>query len=312
MIAGAEAPHPVVVELFTSEGCSSCPPGEQALSQLEKDAALGDSSLIVLEWHVDYWDYLGWKDRFGSSEATQRQYRYAKSLPSDVYTPQAVINGTTVPDYAGDVAELRKLIAAALRQPASVSVEAAVKPSDAGSVELSVRSQGVPAHARIQALLVEAGLSSHPTAGENVGRVLIHTRVVRRTQLLDGTQGTFSFAVPSEVDRSRASLVLLVQDPKTMAVLASFQTPLGAGLTQRSQWTGRVVDRSGAGLSRVALQACSDRVCVAGVTDENGNFRFPSLPPGRYSLTVGTKAHVVEVSLDAGQAFAPRDAVVVP
>jgi hypothetical protein len=309
--AGADTPNPVVVELFTSEGCSSCPPGEQALSALEKNAPAGSGSLIVLEWHVDYWDYLGWKDRFGSAEATQRQYRYAGSLPSQVYTPQAVVNGTQVPSYAGDANELAALARRASGQTSAAHVEMTVTPQS-GAVTLNVTSRGVPSTAKIQAVLVETGLSSHPTAGENAGQRLVHTRVVRRTQILDGTQGTFSFAVPADVDSSRASLVLLVQDQRSMAVLAACESPLAGSLSLRSEWKGRVVNRSGAGVSHLVLQACSDKVCVWGATDADGNFRFESLPPGNYSLTVGTTPHVTQVSLEAGRTFEQTKAVVAP
>ncbi len=307
--AGAEPPNPVVVELFTSEGCSSCPPGEQTLSALLKQTGGGPGSLIVLEWHVDYWDYLGWKDRFGSAEATERQYQYARSLPSEVYTPQAVVNGTTVPSYAGDLKEMTDLIGGARQRSSSTRISLAVRPSRPDTLELEVESAGVPATAKVQAVLVEAGLSSRPTAGENAGRNLNHTQVVRRTQTL-GTEGAFSFAVPSDVERSRAAIVLLVQDQRSRAILASCETALGSAVSMTSPWTGRVVDRSGTGLSRVALQACSDKVCVWGTTDEHGNFRFESLPAGRYSLTVGTKTHVTEVSLE-GKAFETPRAIVV-
>lgn len=80
-----------VVELFTSQGCSSCPPADEALGQL-----IEEGDVVALAYHVDYWDYLGWKDTLGSPQNTMRQKEYGKSLKSrGVYTPQAVINGRT-------------------------------------------------------------------------------------------------------------------------------------------------------------------------------------------------------------------------
>ena len=100
--AGAQASAGfAVLELFTSEGCSSCPPADEALSDISQRAQKEGLPVYALEWHVDYWDSLGWKDPFDSHEATERQYAYARALPSDVYTPQLVVNGTLVPSYAG-------------------------------------------------------------------------------------------------------------------------------------------------------------------------------------------------------------------
>ena len=93
----AERAVPVVIELFTSQGCNSCPPADAYLGELAKRPGV-----LALSLHVDYWDYLGWKDPFDSRYATNRQYAYSRALPSSVYTPQTVINGAIVPGYAGD------------------------------------------------------------------------------------------------------------------------------------------------------------------------------------------------------------------
>src|SRR5215472_15938734 len=88
-------PRPAVVELFTSEGCSSCPPADAYLGELA-----GRPDVLALAFHVDYWDDLGWRDRFGLSQAVERQRNYARSLRlGSVYTPQVVVDGST--DYVG-------------------------------------------------------------------------------------------------------------------------------------------------------------------------------------------------------------------
>src|SRR5207248_5820494 len=87
-------PAPVVVELFTSQGCSSCPPADALIHDIANDPAM-HGRVIPLAFHVDYWDSLGWRDPFSSAEWTQRQARYASTMHlSSAYTPQAVVNGT--------------------------------------------------------------------------------------------------------------------------------------------------------------------------------------------------------------------------
>jgi hypothetical protein len=87
--AQADGPARGVVELFTSQGCSSCPPADAALARI-----LGDGRVVALAWHVDYWDYLGWKDTFSSSSATSRQAAYAQNIGGGSYTPEFVVNGS--------------------------------------------------------------------------------------------------------------------------------------------------------------------------------------------------------------------------
>ena len=89
--AARAAPKSVVLELFTSQGCSSCPPADALLGQLARR-----SDVIALAWHVDYWDHLGWRDRFASPTATDRQRTYARQLGSDVFTPALVVDGQTI------------------------------------------------------------------------------------------------------------------------------------------------------------------------------------------------------------------------
>src|ERR1700757_5139900 len=94
--AGAQssAPHPVVLELFTSEGCSSCPPADALLKRLDEAGRFGDTDIIGIEEHVDYWDHQGWRDPFSSHDWTDRQEQYSHALHHDgIYTPELVING---------------------------------------------------------------------------------------------------------------------------------------------------------------------------------------------------------------------------
>src|SRR5271170_2274982 len=117
-VHAADTGHPVVLELFTSQSCSSCPPADALLKQL----SASDPDLLPLSFHVDYWDYLSWKDTYSSPAYTNRQKTYAQALGQNgVFTPQLIVNGTTsvVGSNENDVDQA---IAAARRTPPAVSV----------------------------------------------------------------------------------------------------------------------------------------------------------------------------------------------
>ena len=133
----AGAAVPVLVELFTSEGCSSCPPADTLLTRLAAEKTIGGAGIVALAYHVDYWDRLGWKDRFSSAAFTERQNRYADAWKTDrVYTPQAVVDGRV--EFVGtDVNQaLEALTASAARPHARVAVALA-----AGDEPASKRSR---------------------------------------------------------------------------------------------------------------------------------------------------------------------------
>src|ERR1700722_15917660 len=111
-----KSPAPVLVELFTSEGCSSCPPADALLAQLNARQPVGGAQAIILEEHVDYWNDLGWRDPFASSAATQRQHDYAKVLSAEVYTPQMIVDGHTE-ILGSDERAAQRAIAKALATP---------------------------------------------------------------------------------------------------------------------------------------------------------------------------------------------------
>ena len=104
-----------VVELFTSQGCSSCPPADRAFSGISKRGGI-----IALAWHVDYWDYLGWKDTFSSSQATARQQKYAAAVGSSSYTPQIIVNGKRVVEQASSTAAIASAMQGSL--PVKLSI----------------------------------------------------------------------------------------------------------------------------------------------------------------------------------------------
>ncbi|MGO9310568.1 MAG: DUF1223 domain-containing protein [Spirochaetia bacterium] len=300
-----------VVELFTSEGCSSCPPADEALTQISAAMAKEKLPVYALEWHVDYWDYLGWKDPYDSHTATDRQYAYSRSLPSSVYTPQMVINGTIVPDYAGNAGEIDRTVRGLLKSSASGSLRLHVSPSESSSaVMVHAEAGGAPAGTKLLLLLVEDGLGAQPNAGENAGRRLSHSNVVRSVTMLPAATGDSRIQIPSGVQPAQARLIGLLQDERTMRIIAADQAPLPAGAAGKV--SGRVIGSNGRAIAGAMIQACSGTLCVPALTDDSGTFVFSGLAPGRYSIAVDPGVKPLQVTLTTGQPFTLSVPIVVP
>jgi len=174
-IVGAQPRTPVVVELFTSEGCSSCPPADNLLARLPR--AFPDLDIIPLSEHVDYWNDLGWKDRFSSDLFSARQQDYGRLFRLEsVYTPQMVVNGQAQ-FSGGDEARARQEI---LRAASPPKANAALSMLSPGVMHVTVDHipDGVR-NADVFLAVTESGLESSPTKGENNGARLRHTGVVR-------------------------------------------------------------------------------------------------------------------------------------
>ncbi|WP_374348984.1 DUF1223 domain-containing protein [Chitinimonas sp.] len=165
-----------LLELYTSEGCSSCPPLDRWLSALP-GRGLATQRLVPLAFHVDYWDYIGWRDRFASPRWTQRQYeRVRQSGLRSAFTPQVVLNGRDVsanPDLG-----LRRALARTEVAPVSIALQLRALGSDL-DVALQVQAVGTPQSGKVYLALYENGLGSQVQAGENQGVLLRHDAVVR-------------------------------------------------------------------------------------------------------------------------------------
>jgi hypothetical protein len=220
-----------LVELFTSEGCDSCPPADRWLTSQFPVAATG-GAVSVLAFHVDYWDRLGWKDRFATAEHTQRQYDAMRANGATfVYTPQVLVQGHDVPSWRGG--KVRDVLAAARKRPARANVTLAADAASGGAV--TVRAQATVAdHAlRKNAVLwiayADSGLVSDVKAGENRGVQLHHDHVVRSLHgpyAIDagGTTATISLAPPREPGQA-PTLVAFVQDRRNGEVLQTLALP---------------------------------------------------------------------------------------
>jgi hypothetical protein len=177
-------PVPVIVELFTSEGCSSCPPADALLMQLEAEQPFAGSQVLALEEHVDYWNDLGWVDPFSSAELTERQRGYAEALShGSAYTPQMVVNGQW--EFVGSRSnQASQTIIAAAKEPRSeVAIASALPNADAGG-EWTIRVNRLMANsgdaAEVWMAVTETHLRSSVARGENSGRDLSHAAVVRQ------------------------------------------------------------------------------------------------------------------------------------
>jgi hypothetical protein len=175
----------VLVELFTSEGCSSCPPADALLTKLLREQSIADIEIIPLSLHVDYWDHQGWRDPFASKIFTSRQEAYSKIFGADrLYTPQMVIDGRDELN-GSDEAGIRRLVQAAAARPhLPLRIDARARGS---SVRLSLDLPAAPADAEpidVLVALTEDDLSSVVRRGENGGRTLSHVAVVRKLEAL--------------------------------------------------------------------------------------------------------------------------------
>jgi hypothetical protein len=192
--------RPAVVELFTSEGCSSCPPAEAYVGELSSRR-----DVLALTFHVDYWDDLGWRDRFGLPDAVQRQRGYAKTLRlSSVYTPQVVIDGQA--DYVGsDRAAIGRALAAQ-RKGAAVSL--AIRDGEV-IVDLGTLEKAAPCDVVLVSYLRTA--SSPIGRGENAGRTITEFNIVRSFRSLGRWDG--------QTRQYRSRLDSLPPDATDVAVL---------------------------------------------------------------------------------------------
>ncbi|MEZ4469959.1 MAG: GNAT family N-acetyltransferase [bacterium] len=214
------SPGFAVLELFTSEGCSSCPAADATLDALGRAARADGQRIFTLAFHVDYWDQLGWPDPFAHPEATERQRKYAATLGGGrIYTPQLVVNGRS--ELVGsDASRARMAVASALATPGTVHL---TLDGDPRTGVARWRVEGAPAGAVLQLALVEGGLAVDVKRGENAGEKLSHDNVVRvfRSLALTEPRGEATLLVPAAARPGHLRLIGYVQDPVSLAILAA-------------------------------------------------------------------------------------------
>jgi len=190
----------VVVELFTSEGCSSCPPADELLGRLRQDLSAKNIQVIPLGFHVDYWDGLGWKDRFSSADFTQRQEHYALALKVDgPYTPEMVVDGAV--EFVGnDGGRAQRVISQQASQPEMAAVK--IPASSAEQLTVQVKAPASIGNDLVMLAITEDNLSTQVGSGENGGHTLHHAAVVRELRQV-GTlnNGAIETTVPLKLQK---------------------------------------------------------------------------------------------------------------
>ncbi|HKF53750.1 MAG TPA: DUF1223 domain-containing protein [Candidatus Acidoferrales bacterium] len=229
---------PVLVELFTAEGCSDCPRAEELAKRMETEPLRG-INLIVLEEHVDYWNKYGWIDPFSSGDWTARQLEYVGKTPKpDPYTPEMVIDGgAQFPGGDGRQAQAAINAAAAAPETNLSVTQESLDAKGEGEFKISAGrlegdAPGDPVEVWIA--VTEDGLSSAVKAGENAGHTLYHAAVLRYLHKVGAAQGSGDAAftgdakvkINSKWNRKDVNVVVFLQDKKSMKVLGVASTKL--------------------------------------------------------------------------------------
>jgi hypothetical protein len=221
--AASKNTTPVVVELFTSEACSSCPPADAMLTKLNQQHEANGAEVIILGEHVDYFNQLGWTDRFSSAAFSARQNGYARRfhLPS-AYTPQIVIDGS-FEALGSDPAAVEQKIGLAARTQKTVSVDLSWTTQHALQVSVTGAS-GEPS--AVLLAITEDGLTTSVANGENSGRVLRHSGVVRELRQLGTTSGggfvgTVPITSAQSWKRRDLRVVVFVQRPRSREIIGA-------------------------------------------------------------------------------------------
>lgn len=202
---------PVVVELFTSQGCSSCPPAHDILDDLTKD-----DRVIVLALHVDYWDYLGWRDIFGSPQYSDRQHAYARAAGQrTVYTPQFIIEGQ---DHIIGARVMDVMASIRAHDAADSGVDIAVQGS--GDMQTVVLAASTAEPMVVQLVRYEPHRDVDVLGGENAGRLLSYSNIVTQWDIITEWDGAAPLLLDVEVTGPEPA-VIIVQSVANGPILAS-------------------------------------------------------------------------------------------
>lgn len=226
-VSGPSLPTGIaVVELFTSEGCSSCPPADRLLADLASEAARGGRPVFTLSFHVDYWNGLGWADPFSRPAYSERQRAYADALGGGTYTPEMIVNGQAA--FVGsDAARARSEVRRALDRPAAARFDSLGAFTEGGNLGVTFAVSGAPPGSVIRLALVHPDTAVAVRRGENGGRKLAHHGVVAAFAILrleTGGTGKGRLPLPASARAGAMRLIAYVQDPESLAILGAGET----------------------------------------------------------------------------------------
>jgi len=212
----------VVLELFTSQGCSSCPAADEQIRNIKRMAQEKNLPVYTMSFHVDYWDQLGWKDCYSDKKFTARQYQYSRAFSKrNIYTPQMVVNGTN--EFVGsDGSECQSSIANALQKKQMKSIE--FKGSYSVSNDKLQVSYGVEEsfNGYINIALVQNEGEVKIKSGENSGRKITYTNIVRSFKQIDcrkGKQGLLQIEKPKDLADDNLTVIIYLQNKIDMKIL---------------------------------------------------------------------------------------------
>ncbi|MFN8354702.1 MAG: DUF1223 domain-containing protein [Spirosomataceae bacterium] len=210
-----------VLELFTSQGCSSCPAADNLVAKVYQEAQQGGKQVYVLAYHVDYWNHLGWKDPYSQAQFTQRQYEYRDFFKNrSVYTPQLVVNGTE--EFVGsNAAKLNTSLQRNLNGTPSITIDINQITWQQGKVSFVCLLKQLPQDAILHAALLSKSTETSVARGENEGRNLTNTNIVRvfQTRSISTLSNNFSFALPEGLNKENGKIVVFVQQKGSWRIL---------------------------------------------------------------------------------------------
>lgn len=208
-----------VVELFTSEGCSSCPPADELLQKIDKEYA--NRNVLVLSYHVDYWNRLGWKDPFSSGASTDRQNYYAQLFGlNSIYTPQAVINGEK--EFVGSDATQMMAALKSTKEERGFSITAQEKNN---KVFVPLNTMDWKSGEVVLVALVQKQGSSRINKGENEGKELHHVHIVRDFIIPAGKTSRVEFDLPG-TEKNNYFVAAILQNKKTGVIFGYATAPI--------------------------------------------------------------------------------------
>lgn len=213
-----------VLELFTSQGCSSCPPADELLGKYVHE---NNDYIIPIAFHVDYWNRLGWKDSFSTGEYSQRQHEYAQAFSNNsVYTPQVVVNG--VAEMVGsDEDKISKAVNKALKETPLATITINSKEITGNKIFIQYNVTGGITSTNIVALLVQNKTTTNIKAGENNGATLKGYNVVRSFGSTTAqTSGSCTLQLPSNTDVKNLSIVLFTQNVNSLKITGAVKKPV--------------------------------------------------------------------------------------